>query len=837
MVFWRLSWREFRRRPVRALLTLFSIVIGVAAVLAVSLAISNTRAAQRSMLKSVVGQTHFEVYAEGGVLFDQGVVAKIRQVPGLKLATPVIRRFTNMFYGDQRSTKLQYLGVDPKLDQEVREYKLVQGEALSDYEQVLLDRSFAESLGLKVGDDVQFQTQSGKREAKIVGLTQSSSASAATQGSLAILPLPTLQRWTRSGSRIELVQIVVDDESKLNDSKAAIQAVLPSDLKIRVPALRSEMARESTVAMDQSLGMASAFSLMLGIFVIYNTFQMNIGERRRQLGILRALGTTRSQIVRMIVFESAILGLFGTISGWIIGIFAARGLSMAMASASDIDHPQNILTFFPFLISGVCGLGVAIVGAFMPAYRASLLSPAEALRVVTSGNLEPNRKMLLLVGIVLSPVGFTVLILCVLGKVHIDHAIAGCTLFLLGYIFMIPSFLRPVSSFIYRLLERLFGVEGRLAQRQLLRHRVRTSLTIGILFLAISMGLGMGNMILDNVRDYRTWASEVLVGDFFVRSTMPGASNEAAGSLPSGTIDAITNISGVKAVDATSYISVRANDMTVSLIARSFIDRNRKVFHVSQGDPNAIFDGIQRGEVVIGSVLAERGKLKLGDEIQLESPKGIVPLKICGIANDYMNAGLTVYIHRPIADQYFEIEGSHLAIIDIIPGQIESAEKEIKRLCDQEGLIFLSQKELLKIVRSKVDGIVNGLWAVLGLCSLIAAFGLVNTLTMSVLEQTAEIGMLRAVAMTRTQVRKTVFSQAVFMGLIGLIPGVLAGLLIAYLLALSVLPTTGHAITFQFRPWLVFGSLGLELLVVLLASLIPAERAARIPVAQAMQYQ
>ncbi len=837
MITWRLSWREFRRRPARTLLTLLSIVIGVAAVLAVSLAISNTRVAQKSMLQSVVGQTHFEVYAEGGVLFDQSIVAKIREVPGLKLVTPVIRRFTNMFYGDNKSTKLQFLGVDPKLDQEVRDYKVVSGEKLTDYEQVLLDQSFASSLGLVVGEQVEFQTQTGKRKATIVGLTRSSSASAATQGSLAILPLPTLQRWTRSGTRIELVQIVVEDENKLEESKALIQAALTNDLRVRVPALRSEMAKESTVALDHSLGMASAFSFMLGIFVIYNTFQMNIGERRRQLGILRALGTTRGQIIRMIFIESLLLGICGTFIGWILGIFAARGLSIAMANASDIDHPQNVLTLFPFFISGICGLAVAIVGAFMPALRASMLSPAEAMKVVTSGNLEPNRKLLLLIGIVISPVGLTVLILCVLGKIHIDHAIAGCTLFLLGYIFTIPSFLSSVSNFIYHLFERFFGVEGRLAQRQLLRHRVRTSLTIGILFLAISMGLGMGNMILDNVRDYRTWASEVLVGDFFIRSTMPGTSNESAGSLPPATIDAIKNVPGVKLVDATSYMSVKANGMSVSLIARDFVDRNRKVFHVSQGNPSAIFDGLKQGEVVIGSVLAERGKLKIGDELQLESPKGAVPLKICGIANDYMNAGLTVYIHRPIAEQLYPIEGSHLAIIDASPDQIDTVEKEIKRLCDEDGLIFLSQKELLKIVRSKVDGIVNGLWAVLGLCSLIAAFGLANTLSMSVLEQTAEIGMLRAVAMTRQQVRKTVFLQAVFMGVIGLIPGVFAGLMIAYLLALSVLPTTGHAITFQFRSWLVFGSLAVEMVIVLMASLIPAERASRIPVSQAMQYQ
>jgi putative ABC transport system permease protein len=347
----------------------------------------------------------------------------------------------------------------------------------------------------------------------------------------------------------------------------------------------------------------------------------------------------------------------------------------------------------------------------------------------------------------------------------------------------------------------------------------------------------MACTILDNIQNFRTWSAEVLVGDFFIRATMPSMSTGQAADLPKEVLDRLAQIPGVAVVDTSRYTPARANDMAVSVIARDFKNRDRKIFHVTAGEPQEIFDGLKNGYVVIGSVLAERGKISVGDEIRLETPNGPTPLKVVGIANDYVAAGLTVYLNRPKAEELLNVEGANLAIVDAEPGKAKLVEKELRAICDSEGLLLHSQTELLKIVRAKVDGIVGGLWAVLGLCSLIAAFGLINTLTMNILEQTGEIGMLRAVAMTRGQVRKMILSQAVFMGLIGLVPGVLAGLLIAYLLAMSVLPTTGHAITFQFRPWLVFGSLGLELLVVLLASLIPAERAARIPVSKAMQYE
>jgi putative ABC transport system permease protein len=838
MALWRLSWKEMRSRPLRTLLTLLSIVIGVAAVLAVSMAIENTKFAQKAMLKAVAGQTAFEVYAEGGAAFEDGVLAELRKIPGVRLATGIIRRYTVMFYGDDQSVKLQYLGVDPKLDQEVREYVIVEGEPLSDYEQLLIDRGFAESLKLRIGQPVKFSTQSGLRVATIVGLIEPQSGSAATQGGLVVIPLPTAQRWARATRRVDLAQLVVDETLDATRFIESVQPSLPPGLKLRVPPLRSELGQEQTKALDHSLGMASAFSFIIGIFIIYNTFQMNVGERRRQLGILRALGTTRSQIIWMIVREGWMLGVLGTLVGWGAGLIATRWLTQATANLMEMDIPKTAaMNWYPLTLSAACGIGVALLGAFFPARRASWLSPAEAMRVVASGDMEPDHRLLMVIGLILSPLGLTILILCVLGKIHIDHAILGSVLFLLGYILMLPRLLPSFTRWILHALGGWLGVEGRLAERQLLRSRVRSALTIGILFIALSTGLGMASAILDNIRNFRVWSAQVLVGDFFVRATMPSMTTGEAADLPSDSLKQFYQIPGVKVVDTARYASARANELGVIVVARDFSDPSRRVFHITQGDEQQLFAGLKRGEVVLGSVFAERAKVRLGEEIRLETPAGPQRLKVAGIANDYIAAGLTIYMDRRYAEKLLDIEGANLAIIDAKPGRSPEVAAALKEICDRQGLMLHSQTEILKIVRAKVDGIVGGLWAVLALCSVIAAFGLINTLTMNILEQTAEIGVLRAVAMTRSQVRKMILSQAIFMGLIGLIPGVAAGLMIAYLLNLSILPTTGHAIDFAFRPGLIAGSFFFELLVVLLASLIPAERAARLPVAQAMQFR
>ncbi len=836
MVLLRLSGKEFCSRPVRTLLTLSSIVIGVGAVVAVALAIENTRAAQKSMMRAVSGRSSFEIQAEGGAPFDQEMLSKVRELPNVQRATGLIRRFSVMFFGETRSVKVQFLGVDATLDSEFREYRLAEGEQLSDYDQVLIDKAFAKSLGLTLNGIVKFSTQTGLREATVVGFIEPQSGSSVLQGGLVVLPIQSAQRWSRAQRRLDIIQIIVDEKIDKKVLAEQIQQALPEGLKVKTPALQSELGQESTATMEQGLRLASAFSLMIAIFIIYNTFQMNVGERRRQFGILRALGTTRDQIVRMIVCEGMMLGIVGTLLGWVVGFFATRWLSASTSQLIEIDIANYQLAWFPFALAGALGMVVSVAGAYFPARRAARLSPAEAMRVVSSGELEPSNRFLAYLGAMLSIGGFTVLALCIAGTIHINHAITGCVFFLLGGIVALPTFLAEATQLVLRCFGGFLGVEGRLAQRQLLRNRGRSSLTIGILFIALSTGLGMACTILDNIRNVQVWSEEALLGDFFVRATMPSLATGQAADMPIGLVEKIAALKGVRTVETLRFVSSRASGFAVVIVAREFSTRGRKFFDIVHGTPEEIFDGIEKGEVVIGSVLAERAKLELGDELSIETQSGPVTRNIVGVVNDYVAAGLTVYMNRAQAEALLKVEGNDAIVIDTEIGMADKVEPLLRKLCDEDGMLLQSQYDLLKLVRAKVDGVVSGLWAVLALGSLIAAFGLVNTLAMNILEQTAEIGMLRIVAMTRGQVRRLVLSQALLMGLVGLIPAVFAGLFIAYLLSLSLLPTTGHSVTFVFRPWLTIGTFFAELAVVVVASLVPAERAARIAISRAMRF-
>ncbi len=837
MILWRFSWREWRRRPLRTWLTLLSVIIGVGAVESVALSTDSARRAQKAMLQSVMGRAALEISAAGGAEFDAGIVDKLRDIQDIAAIVPTIHRFCSLTAGDKKA-RVQVLGIDPRVDRIVRDFQFVQGGDFKSDRQFWLEASFAESLNMGVGDELQIATlRGGFKKSKIAAIIRPTSGSHLSSGSVVMIPIQTAQNWFRSRNRIDSLQIVLQDESKLSAVQATIQEQLPEGLTVRLPQIRSQIADELTLASNQGLMMATGFALVISIFIIYNTFQMNVGERRRQIGMLRALGTTRSQITWMIFREGFLLGLIGSMIGAVIGWYGAALLSKATTDLLQVGPIPQVWSWRAFSFATASGLAVSLIGAYSPARKASRLPPSDAMRPVASTDFEkPSRNMLRL-GAAAFLLGFGSLIGCIAGWVPIEHSATAAMVGLLGMILMLPSILEPISRWILQLIYRWLGVPGRLAQRQLMRHVGRSSLTIGILFIAVSTGLGMASTILDNIRDVKRWYAKSLAGDFFVRAAMPDMATGRSADLPMEIVEKIKASSGIVSIDELSFINARSGEWTVLIVARDYHDRHADLFDIVEGEAAGILDKLRDGQVVVGSVLAERSGLKVGSVITLNSLQGEVPLTIAAIVNDYLGGGLTVYLDRSIAETLYEVEGADALIIQAIPERRRELEASLRAICQETGLLFQSYGDLVDYIQKNMDGVVAGLWAVLGLGSLIAAIGLLNTLAMNILEQTREIGLLRVVAMTRSQVRWLILTQAMMMGIIALVPGIVMGVFIAFLLNLSTRPVTGHAIEFVVRPWLIIGVLFAEAAIILVASMVPAERAARLPVSECLHYE
>jgi putative ABC transport system permease protein len=831
----KFSWREIYSRPLRVFLTFLSISIGVGAVVAVLLATSTTRRAQRDMLKAVSGRADIEIIA-GGTGFSYSVLKEVETIANVRSAVPGLNRFAVLFTPQDRKARAQVLGIDPRIDQQVRDYTIVDGQRPTTLRQLMLDQSFAASLDLKVGDAVKLLTKSGMQNFTVAGFVSPSSGSAVVLSSSVYLVLPAAQQAFQTDDRIDQIQVVVQDKSRLEQTLQQLAQVLPEGVTARATRRQSDMAQEVMFAPQNGLLMAVAFAIIIAIFIIYNTFQMAVGERRKQLGILRAIGATPGQIHRMILREAIGVSIAGCIAGCFAGVYGAGLLNRATEAILQVSLPGVSLQFWPFVVAIVIGIGVSLLGAIIPARSAAAVHPMEAIRAAP----PPSRQMYFpfSASLSLAAVAIGLVLIWLAGNgVALGLDVAGVILILLGFVLMIPRLLGPACRILTNALEPWIGVPARLATKQLMRHVGRTSMTVGVLFVAIATCIGMAGNVLDNVRNVENWYNQAIVGDYFVRASLPDFATGSAADLPPEIENRVRQVPGIDHVQPMRLVSIESGEDSLLLIARDFQDNSPEFFDLVEGDSKRIFQNLADGEVVIGSVLAMRRQLSVGDSIELKTGAGSLQRNIVGVNNDYLGGGLTVYMDRTVAADLLGVEGIDALIIRAKPGQLDSVGAELRAICGEQGLILQSYAELVNLIDGMVNGVVGSLWMLLALGCAIAAMGLVNTLTMNILEQTREIGMLRVVAMTRQQVRSMIFAQALFLGILGIIPGAIVGIFVQFAIGLSSNVVLGHEISFYFRPGLFLGAAGIGLLLVLLSSLIPAERAARLRMASALHYE
>jgi putative ABC transport system permease protein len=831
----RFSWREICSRPLRVFLTFLSITIGVGAVLAVLLATATTRQAQRDILKTISGKADIEIVASGPG-FPYKVLKDVAADPGVEAAVPGLNRFAVLFTKDERKARIQVLGIDPRIDQTVRDYRLVEGQLPTSLKQIILDKGFAKSLEIQVGDQVKMLTKSGLQEYSVVGMVQPSGGSSVALSSAVFVVLPTAQKAFRTGNNIDQIQIVVTNKKEVDQIIQRLKSIVPAEATVRGVRTSSNLAQETMFAPQNGLHMAIAFAVIIAMFIIYNTFQMAVGERRKQLGILRAIGATPSQIQWMILRESLWISIAGCFAGCFLGAYGAGWLTHATETLMQVKLPGIAILWWPFAVAVGVGISISVLGALIPARNAALVQPMEAIRANQPATEKSLLKYSIPAGILALPIGSLLIYLSSRG-LALGLDVVGVILVLLGCVLLIPSLLQPACSMLASWLEPWLGVATHLAYKQLLRHVGRTSMTVGVLFIALATSIGMAGNVLDNVRNVQTWYSKTIVGDFFVRASLPDFASGKAADLPDSIENQVAQIAGVKSVEGMRFATVQSQDDSLMLIVKDFRGEPTELLDIAQGTTEKAWQGLANNQVVLGSVLALRRNLNVGDTVSISTQDGSVALPIAAIANDYLGGGLTIYMDRQLAHDLLGIEGLDGLIVKAQAGKIKAVESSLQSLCQQEGLILQSYADLVSMIDGMVNSVVASLWMLLALGCAIAAMGLVNTLTMNILEQTREIGMLRVVAMTRSQVRRMICTQALMLGLLGIIPGVIVGIFVQYSIGLSSFVVLGHDIAFTLRPGLLIGAAVFGMLLVLAASWIPAERAARLKLAAALQYE
>lgn len=931
----RFSRRQLRTRPARAFLTLVSIVLGVAAISAVEMLSVSIRGASKNLFSTVTGNADLVVQAAADAPLKESLLPKIEAVPGVQTAVPVIQGnvaiFTRQGEGNAR-TRGVIMGIDPKRDQALRDQELASGRFLGDppteaeikqraaakaeaeeeeveeLPEIVLEQDFALARNVLVGDELKVLSR-GLKKFRVIGLVRATSYARATAGGMAYVDIPTAQSlFLRGEKQYSAIQIVAANDKEVPALAERINAQLPPGVKAEPPAGRTAVLQQTMHPTEQGLSVAVVFVTLLAAFMVFNTFMMNVSERRRQMAIIRAVGGTRSQLFSMLIRESLLLGLVGTVIGIFLGYWGTVFATFILGRGLEVDFPIAELTGGIAAKASLFGIGIALAGAIYPAWRASKLTPLEAMMPLAPAEDARTHFGPVAVGGLLVAIGGVLLYLTMEEYLPINYGVYPALLILIGLVVLAETLLVNVFALVVsRMIRPLFGVSASLARRQIERHQTRSALTSGVLFIAAATGVGLSYVILDTVANVRDWYKRTIIGDFYVRVALPDFASGESPETPaefnqklddldprrlllkkdelhrqideataSGDttevarlhkqdveIDERLSTTPVVSIDRGRIVKTKIKGVDTMVGSREYPTLDHAGFDIVEGEPRDVIyqmmmddkaareerkrtgkedDGTEKElipPVVVSSVVASQADINPGDIVMLDTPKGPREVHVVGINNEYLVGGLLVWMQRQAAEDLLGISGYDGYIVMAKPGadNRQKLHVQLQELTTEYGLLLQSFAE----IHTTIEGIIRStdfmLWGLVFVEFVVAAFGVVNTLTMSVLEQTRELGMLRIIAMTRQQVRQTIEAQAVIIGTMGIVPGVAVGLLIAYLMNKATYASIAHPVAFGFHPGMVLGVLAGSLSLVIVAAMLPAYRASRIDVLKALQYE
>lgn len=855
-----MALRALLARPMRSILTTFGVVLGVAVILAIGVTNASTLEALTEVFGQASGRAHLVITAadEGAGGFPEERLDRVRGVPGVAALVPVIRG--QALFADESTPQqvdlsffgavaggLTIYGVDPLLDPQARDYQIVAGRFLSArrnaYDMVLVE-TYAREKEIKLGAEVPLLTASGVTKLRVVGLMAKEGPGQLNNGAFAAIPLETAQELFLRAGDLDQVDVVARAEAAsglgLETLRQALQARLGARYNVTYPAAQGKRVSQMLQGYQMGLNMFSAIALFVGAFLVYNAFSMTVVERTREIGMLRALGTTRGQVLRQILAEAGITGLVGSVVGVGAGIGLARGLIRVMEMVVAQEVRQVRLPAGGLVSALLVGVGVTLVAAALPARQASRISPLEALRA--RGNpregwfvrrgWRPGSAILAVSLALLFLAPFPPAIQERLQDLLVMTVLLGGTLLIPATVTVTERLTRPV-------MRRLYGNEGQLGSRNVERARLRTALTVAALMTGVAMILSIQAITAAFGADIRSWIEKYIGGDVYVHSSLTMRADLAR---------RLAEVDGVAAVTPIRYLEVKrvlagGQSEKLALMAvdpASYRQVTSFVFSGDQGDPNQRLNRLAAGNAVfISSVLAEKYDLRQGDTIRLATRRGERAFEIAAVVVDFYNQGMVIQASWKDLQRYFGVNDVSAFLLRTEAGHSPGAVRD--RIDRQFGRSLRLTVESNEAIRSRALGLITqttSLFDVMSLITMIvAALGVINTLTMNVVERTQEIGMLRSVGMTRGQIARMILAEAGMMGLIGGILGMAFGLLLSRAVLGSINQMAGFKLTYILPVAGILVSVVLALVISQLAALWPARRAAGVRITEAIQFE
>ncbi|MBN1147055.1 MAG: ABC transporter permease [Anaerolineales bacterium] len=859
-----LARRNMRSRRGRTLLTLLGITLGVAVVLAIRVTNQTTLDSLRRVFDRTTGQASLVIAPvnANAKAIDQALLARVEKIDGVQTAAPSLRERTLLasqssswqiefnMSGIAAGSFFELYGIDPQLDAEVRVYDLSEGRmpAAGKYE-VVIPTELASEESLEIGEELSLLAPNGIERLEIVGLLADEGVALLNGGAVGFAPYDVAQNlFERSGEfdeiALRLDPAISEDPRALEAFKQSLDERLGQDAEALYPAARGQTVSQMLATYQLGLTFFSLIAIFVGAFLIYNAFSMTIVERTREIGMLRAIGMNRRQVLGMVLAEAGLLSVVGSAVGLGAGVLLARGLIRLLGDLVTAEEGAVSVPWQGLAESVAVGIGVTLVAALLPALQAARIAPLEALRS-RSRSGERARPLTWVSGLVLLFGGWLATyqvqwppaLLFFAGNFALICFFLGATLTVTLAVGGLERLARPLAALLYR-------NEGALGSANVRRSIGRTTLTVASLMVALTMIISIESLAYSFEQDMQSWIQNALGGDLYLRAPLP--LRESFGRKLGG-------VPGVEAVTATRVLEIKVPPQ--GLLAGSGMDEDfyfealdprtfRQVgdmeFVANQGDSAANWARLEQGKAVfVSNVVADRYGLGQGDEIVLHTSRGDQAFYVAAEVVDFGGQGQVVYGTYEDLHYWFNEQGVDRFTLTVAQGySIEAVSREIENRFQGRYNLSLQTTESFK------DSILDlmeqsfRLFDVLNMIGvIIGAMGVINTLTMNVIERQREIGGLRSLGMTRGQVLRMVLAEALALGLMGGVYGLGVGYLIANALIEGTNMMVGYDLVYMFTPNPFLVGVLIALGVVQVAAIYPARRAARVNIVESIKHE
>ena len=868
----RLGWTHLSTHPGRTLLTIIGVGLGVAATIAVQTANVDVLRSFEDSVLAVAGPVTLEVSA-GEAGMDERLIASVRGIAGVDSAKPVGELGVRVA---GRSQSFLILGLD-LLD----ELNSMQGRLPATLETLwrpgegdgmdgllapsglLLGQGLASELG--VGPKALLNLEAGGREVSVVitGVMGRRAEGPSAWDRLAVMDIAAFQRTFGLSGRLDRIDVVTQASASVEQVAEAIARILPPAVTVRRPIQRSQQVESMVGAFQLNLSVLSMVGLLVGMFLIYNTVSFTVAQRRREVGILRAIGMSEPMVVGLFLAEAGVFGVAGGVLGGSLGLVLGNVLvGLVGRTIQDLYVPMADAprTFgFPpgsarlFIEAIVIGSGVSILGALGPSLDAgrtmvvAALAPgeydvAQRVRAASLGVVGGSLLLFALGCALAGPVG----------RVPVFGYLATFCL-LAGLSCLVPILMQWVC----RTRElgaasaspSLGGAIRHIAREQTTRGIGRNAVTVSAFLVGVAIMVGVMVMIRSFRDTVEMWIDQTVMADFIVAPAgwphvVRGGSSSQA--LPGSWRTRLAGATHVSAVDAYRDVRIELEGRPIALVSRDLaLHAARSRYLFLEGDSAAILTRAAAGEgAILSEVVANHLHVIRGSQLSISTPVGEKSLPVLGVFYDYATDGGKIVIDRSLYQHWWNDDGVTVFPVYIDPGvDLEQARAALlETLADgSRGSLLptvLSNGELRREILRIFDRTFTLTYVLEAIAIIIAMLGIINTLVTSVVERRRELATLQALGSSRGQITALILWEAGYLGLLGTAMGLVGGLALAWILIRVInRQSFGWTIQVSWPLGLMAEVAVLALVASLLAGFWPARWAGRQPLVEGLRYE